>query len=334
MRNRIITLSHGGGGKRSYDLLNQIILKYLDNPVLKKLEDSAVLNLERGKIAFTTDSFVVKPLFFPGGDIGKLAVFGTVNDLAVMGAKPLFLSLSLIIEEGLSIETLEKVMESIAEASQIAGVEIITGDTKVVEKGSGDGLFINTSGLGVLLEGWDLSTGNLSGDEVIIINGTIGDHGITIINAREEFGFSGNLQSDCAPLSPIVERLWQAGIHVRCMRDLTRGGLGTILKEISLASGLGMEVYEEKIKLKSSVEYACEVLGLDPLYLANEGKMVVFVPQKEEKEALEIIRSHPFGKEAEVIGKVVNKHREVILFTRSGGKRLLDLAEEEIPRIC
>ncbi len=331
---KIITLSHGGGGKRSYDLLKELIFKYLPHPEETGMGDSGLVHLSTHRIAFTTDSFVVKPLFFPGGDIGSLAVIGTANDLAVSGARPLYLTLSFILEEGLEIEVLERVLNSLKEAAKISGVKIISGDTKVVEKGSGDRIFINTSGIGELLEGWDISPHSLKGDEVIIVNGTIGEHGITIINEREGFGFEGELRSDCAPLFPLIEKLWINGIEVRCMRDLTRGGLGSILKELSLSSGWGMEIWEERVPVKEEVRFACEILGMDPLYLANEGKMVCFVPNSQEEKTLEVLRELPQGEKATVIGRVTRQGEEVILHTRAGGERILDLAEEEIPRIC
>ncbi|MDD5687808.1 MAG: hydrogenase expression/formation protein HypE [Elusimicrobia bacterium] len=341
MDNKKITLSDGSGGKSTHNLIKNFILKKLGNPILNRMDDSAVLNPNSlisnpliSKLVFTTDSYVIKPIFFPGGDIGKLCICGTVNDLSVMGAKPLYISLSAIIEDGLEIEKLEKIVSSIAETSKKAGVQIVCGDTKVVEKGAADEIFITTSGIGVIDKKLSISGHNAVTGDIIIISGTIADHGIAVLNARQELGFKGKLESDVAPLNNLIEKMLKAGeIHV--MRDPTRGGLATTLNEITEQSNTGIEIYENKIPIKKPVKSACDILGLDPLYVANEGKVIAIVQEKDAQKILSAMKKHPLGKNAEIIGKVISKPKDVLLKTKIGGSRILQMLEsDQLPRIC
>jgi hydrogenase expression/formation protein HypE len=289
-----------------------------------------------GKLAFTTDSYVVDPIFFPGGDIGKLAVNGTVNDLAMVGARPLYLSASAIIEEGFPLVELEGVVDSMNRAARLAGVEIVAGDTKVVEKGGVDKVFINTSGIGLIDSGVDISSKNAKIGDRIILSGTIGDHGIAILSARERFDFRTRVKSDCQPLNGIVSEILKVSKKVHTLRDPTRGGLATALNEIAEQSGAGIEIEEEKIPVKEEVKAVCEMLGFDPLYIANEGKLVAFVPQRECEKILNVMRKNRYGRDAQIIGSVVAKHKgRVVLKTSVGGERVVDmLTGEQLPRIC
>jgi hydrogenase expression/formation protein HypE len=331
-----ILLAHGSGGKLSYDLIQQIFLPQFSNPFLQPLDDSARINNHRGPIAFTTDSYVVNPLFFPGGDIGKLAVCGTVNDLSMVGADPSHLSLSLIIEEGFSSELLKKIVFSIRETVQQAGVNIVTGDTKVVEHGAADQLFINTSGIGWIRPGIRLSGTNARPEDRILLSGYLGDHETAILSAREGFKFQGTLKSDCAPLNDLVKKMLHACPSIRCMRDPTRGGLATTLNEIASMSNVGMVIEEKDIPIRESVRGICELLGLDPLYLANEGKLIAICPPDEADRLLEVINGHPLGAHGKIIGRVTAENaRRVILHTLIGGHRILDmLTGGQYPRIC
>jgi len=330
-----ITLAHGSGGKLARELLERVVVEKLSNPYLAPLADSALLRLGEQEIAFTTDSHVVKPLFYPGGDIGKLAVFGTVNDLAVMGARPLFLSLAFIIEEGLTEEKLARVVDSIREACLEAGVQVVTGDTKVVERGAGDELFLNTAGIGVPIAGELIKPGGLRPGDRIILSGSIGDHGIAVMSEREGLSFETTVESDCASVFPLVERLMTGVGEVKFLRDPTRGGLAATLNEIALDCGLGVRVEEEKIPVKEPVLAACELLGLDPLYVANEGKVVAIVEESVAERAVELMRGHPLGADAQVIGELVDGKERVELLTRVGGRRIVDmLTGEQLPRIC
>lgn len=331
-----ILLAHGSGGKLSHDLIKQIFLPRFSNPFLKPLDDSAKITNRRGPIAFTTDSYVVNPLFFPGGDIGKLAVCGTVNDLSMIGASPSYLSLSLIVEEGFAIEFLKQIVSSIHEAIDQAGVAIVTGDTKVVEHGAADQLFINTAGIGWIRSGVNLSGMNARPGDKILLSGYLGDHEVTILSQREGFKFQGDLRSDCAPLNDLVGKMLDACPSIRCMRDPTRGGLATTLNEIASMSSVGMVIEEEKIPVRESVRGICELLGLDPLYLANEGKLIAICPPEEAERLLEVMRNHPLGQHGEVIGKVTEENpKRVILHTLIGGHRILDmLTGTQYPRIC
>ena len=331
-----ILLAHGSGGRLSHELIKDLFLRSFDNKFLRKLGDSAIFEKEKIRWAFTTDSYVIRPLFFPGGDIGKLAVCGTINDLAVAGATPLFLSCALIIEEGLEVSTLEKVVYSIKETAEGAGVQIITGDTKVVEHGGADGLFINTSGVGIVKIQENLSPARIEVGDRILINGTIGDHSIATLSRREEFDFQTKLESDCAPLNDLIETVLSDSQGIKMMRDPTRGGIASILNETASGQAFGIELWEEKIPIKEEVASICEMLGFDPLYLANEGKVVLVAKQEEAEKLLSILRSHPLGKESQIVGKVVTEAKgKVYLRTRIGTRRVVDmLTGEQLPRIC
>jgi hydrogenase expression/formation protein HypE len=340
-RAETVLLAHGSGGQLSHELVERVFARRFDNPILAALNDAAVLDALAGKdgsrLAFTTDSYVISPLVFPGGDIGKLAVCGTVNDLAVMGAEPRYLSAAYILEEGLPISTLERVVASMAETARAVGVQIVTGDTKVVDHGAADGLFINTAGLGVVEAGLDVQPRNLRAGDQILVSGTVGDHGIAVMMVREGLQFSTDLQSDCAPLHGLVASLLAACPGtVRCMRDPTRGGLVATLNEWAQAAGVGIVVEESAIPLREQVRGACEILGLDPLYVANEGKVVVAVAPEHAEDALAALRAHPLGREAAIIGLVTADHpRRVVARTPIGARRILDmLVGEQLPRIC
>jgi hydrogenase expression/formation protein HypE len=339
-----ILLAHGSGGRLSHELIEKVFKARFSNPILDQGDDSAECRMQsfdkaQGKnsefrMAFTTDTYVVKPLFFPGGDIGRLAVCGTVNDLAMKGARPLYLSAGFIIEEGFSLETLGKVADSMAAAAKEAGVSIVTGDTKVVDKGACDGLFINTSGVGMIPEGVNVSGSLAVPGDVVIISGSIGDHGAAVINARNNFGLSGNLLSDAAPLNGLVDLMLKSGnIHV--LRDPTRGGLATTLNEIALQSKVTISIEEEKIPVKLEVKGACEMLGLDPLYVANEGKLIAILPREDSEKILNVMRQDPLGRDAAIIGKIEAGNPRVLLATFLGSKRPLMMLEgEALPRIC
>lgn len=336
-KNRIL-LSHGSGGKLSHALISQLFVKYFSNQKLDAQTDSAILEPSETELAFTTDSYVVDPIFFPGGNIGKLAVCGTVNDLAVSGAVPRYLSCGFIIEEGLPIDDLEKIVKSMAEEAGKAGVRIVTGDTKVVNRGKCDKIFINTAGVGTLESSkHHISFGNaIKPGDRIIVNGSIGDHGIAVLAARESLSFQSDIQSDCASLNELIANISCKPEHIRFMRDATRGGLATVLCEIAENKNLGIEVNEANIPVKEVVSGACEVFGFDPLYLANEGKVVMFVDGNVAEGIVEELKKHPLGKQATIIGEVVDDHpKKVLLQTAIGGRRILDmLAGEMLPRIC
>ncbi|HYA61927.1 MAG TPA: hydrogenase expression/formation protein HypE [Candidatus Sulfotelmatobacter sp.] len=331
-----ILLGHGSGGKLSAELLKDIFLPALGNPVLNCLEDQATVSLDSARLAITTDSFVVKPLFFRGGDIGSLAVHGTINDLAVGGAEPLWLSAAFILEEGLPLETLRRVVASMREAAAKAGVPIVTGDTKVVEKGSADSLFINTTGIGRVRDGVSLSASQARPGDVILVSGYLGDHGIAILAEREGLQFETQVRSDSAPLHTLVASLLNATQEVHCLRDPTRGGLSSTLNEIASSSQVGMELDETSIPVREEVRGACEMLGLDPLYVANEGKLVAIVAPSVAQEALRALQGHPLGKDAAIIGRVIAEHpRMVVMRTPFGTTRIVDmLAGDQLPRIC
>jgi hydrogenase expression/formation protein HypE len=331
-----ILLAHGSGGKLSHDLIKEMFLPRFSNPCLEPLDDSAKITNRNGPVAFTTDSYVVSPLFFPGGDIGKLAVCGTVNDLSMIGAVPSYLSLALIIEEGFSIEFLRQIVSSIHEAAEQAGVSIVTGDTKVVEHGAADGLFINTAGIGWIRLGVNLSGINAKAGDRILLNGCLGDHEITILSQREGFKFEGELRSDCAPLNDLTGKMLDASPSIRCLRDPTRGGLATTLNEIASMSNVGMVIEEEKVPVRESVRGICELLGLDPLYLANEGKLIAICPPNEAERLLEVMKNHPLGRQTRIIGRVTEENpKRVVLHTLIGGHRILDmLTGTQYPRIC
>jgi len=336
MENQIL-LDHGSGGLASQNLIGTLFLKYLKNPVLHQLEDAAVLQPGKGRLAFSTDSYVVDPIFFPGGNIGELAVNGTINDLAMRGAGPLCLSLGLILEEGLAMDDLERIIKNIARACDYAGVPVVTGDTKVVPRGKADKIFINTSGIGVVAEGIEVTSSRACEGDVILLSGTLADHGITILTSREGLQVGGNLHSDTRPLHFLVQKILEtAPESVHTMRDPTRGGLGTTLSEIAKSTNLCMEIEEEAIPMHGEVRAACELMGLDPLYLANEGKCMVIVAPEQADEVLQTMRTVNEGKESAVIGRVTQKYPgRVVLTTVSGGTRLVEpLSGEPLPRIC
>ena len=336
MKQDKILLAHGAGGKLSHDLLKELFLPFLENEILCALDDSAVIPTERSRIAFTTDSYVVKPLFFPGGDIGRLSICGTVNDLAMAGARPLGISASFILEEGFSTGELERVVSSIKQASMEAGVRVVAGDTKVVEHGAAEGLFITTSGVGIVPEGVDIRGSNAMPGDLVIVNGPIGDHEIGVLLARGEFSLKGEIKSDCAPLSGLVQAMLDASNDIHVLRDPTRGGIATVLWEIANASKVGIIVEEEKIKVRKEVRGVCDLLGFDPYYLANEGKLVAFVPEGEAERVLDAMKAAPLGRESVIIGRVVEDNPgKVLLKTRIRGHRLLEpLSGEQFPRIC
>ena len=330
-----ILLAHGSGGKLSHDLVKQNFVPLFDNTFLNKLDDSAVFEL-KGRLAFTTDSYVVNPIFFPGGDIGKLSVCGTVNDLSMMGAVPKYLSIALIIEEGLLMSDLKRIMDSIRKAAQEAGVKIVTGDTKVVNKGSADKLFINSAGVGVIPSGVDISGSNARAGDAVILSGSIGDHGIAVISQREGLQFTSSVKSDCAPLNKLVAEMLDSGVEIRCLRDPTRGGLASTLNEFAESSQVGIRIEEQSLPVHEGVQAACELLGFDPLYVANEGKLVAVVAANGAEKVVEVMRRNKYGKEAAIIGEVVLEHPgRVILKTRMGASRIVDmLVGEQLPRIC
>jgi hydrogenase expression/formation protein HypE len=338
-----ILLGHGSGGQLTADLIQRLFVPTFGNDVLGALEDQATLSLAGApgwcgspRIAFTTDSFVVRPLFFPGGDIGRLAVHGTVNDLAVGGARPLFLSAAFILEEGLPLTDLQRIIVSMRDACVEAGVSLVTGDTKVVDRGKGDGLYISTSGIGLVPEGLSLSIHNARPGDCILVSGTIGDHGIAIMSVRAGLEFETVLESDSAALTPLAQVILKTCPRTRCMRDPTRGGLSSVLNELAAASGVGIRVDESAIPIRPEVRGACEMLGLDPLYVANEGKLIAVVPCEDVDHVLQAMRAHPLGKNAALIGEVVaDKHNMVILRSVVGGERVVTmLSGEQLPRIC
>ncbi|MFC2107292.1 hydrogenase expression/formation protein HypE [Bacteroidota bacterium] len=333
-----ILLGHGSGGKLTHNLINDIFFKHFENEILSRATDSATLDIPGSAISFTTDSFVVDPIFFPGGDIGKLAVCGTVNDVAVSGAKPLYLSASFIIEEGLSFEELERIVISMAAEAKKAGVKIVTGDTKVVDKGKCDKVFINTTGIGALDKELEhIGTGDkIEVGDKIIINGSIGDHGMAIMSARNDIKLSSPIQSDCACLNSLIEDILKTSKNIHFMRDATRGGLGTVISELAKSNKYGVQINEEKLPVKDSVRGMCELLGFDPIYVANEGKIVIVASQEDADAILECMRQHELGKESQIIGKVQSTHPgKAWLSTSIGGNRILDmLAGEQLPRIC
>ncbi|MDP2689688.1 MAG: hydrogenase expression/formation protein HypE [Deltaproteobacteria bacterium] len=331
-----ILLGHGSGGALSHALISEVFVKAFGNPLLAPLNDQAIFTLPSSRLAFTTDSYVVSPIFFPGGDIGKLSVCGTINDLAVGGARPVYLSASFIIEEGMGMDALERVAVSMAAAAKAAGVMIVTGDTKVVERGKGDKVFINTAGIGIVPDGLELTPALIRPGDVVIASGTIGDHGIAIMTHREGIEMDVPVESDCAPLHNLVGDMLAEGAGIRAMRDPTRGGLATILNEFASASGCGFLIREEDIPVREAVRGACEILGFDPLYLANEGKLIAVVASEDAERTLAVMKRNPLGADAAVIGEAVKAPAgKVLLETSIGNKRILDmLSGEQLPRIC
>jgi hydrogenase expression/formation protein HypE len=331
-----VLLAHGGGGKLMHQLIGKMFVPAFRNPLLESQHDASVFELGGQRLALTTDSYVVRPLFFPGGDLGSLAVHGTVNDLAMAGARPLYLTAAFIIEEGLPMETLWKLVSSMQQAAQQAGVQIITGDTKVVDKGKGDGLFINTAGVGVVEHTLKITPQNVRPGDAILVNGDLGRHGMAIMAAREGLEFESAIESDSAPVAELVLELLRAGIQAHCLRDLTRGGLTSVLNEIAETARCTLMVEERLIPVREDVRAACEILGLDPFQVACEGRFAIFLPEDQVERALSILRAHPLGKEACRIGKVTDQRAtKVLLKSIIGAQRLLDMATgEQLPRIC
>ena len=341
LRDKTITMAHGGGGRAMRELIERLIVPAFDNPKLATLEDQARIGLatlaEHGdRLAFTTDSYVVAPLFFPGGDIGKLAICGTVNDLAMSGAVPLYLSCGLIIEEGFATADLERVLASMSALARETGVQVVTGDTKVVNRGAADKLFINTAGIGVIAAGVNISAARARPGDVVIVNGTLGDHGVAILVARNELDLHTDIPSDCQPLHGLVQAMLAACPDIHCLRDATRGGLATVLNEFAIASKVGMRLQEQGLPIKPEVRGACEMLGLDVLYMANEGKLVAVVPREAAHAVLAAMRAHPAGVDSAIVGEVLAEPAgHVILNTLFGGERVIDmLVGEQLPRIC
>lgn len=331
-----VLMAHGGGGKLMHQLIGKLFLPAFRNSLLEAQHDASVFEVGGQRLAFTTDSYVVRPLFFPGGDLGSLAVHGTVNDLAMAGARPLYLSAAYIIEEGLPMNTLWKIVTSMQQAAQAAGVQIITGDTKVVDKGKGDGLFINTAGVGILEHELTIAPQNVQPGDAILVNGDVGRHGMAIMAVREGLEFESVIESDSAPLAEVVLRLIRAGIDIHCLRDLTRGGLTSVLNEIAEAASLTLQVEEKLIPVREDVRAACEILGLDPLQVACEGRFAAFVPERDADRALEIMRAHSGSVGACWIGKASDQHSpKVLLKSTIGAQRILDMSSgEQLPRIC
>jgi len=331
-----VDMSHGSGGRASAKLISDLFMKHLNNEFLAKGNDSACFDVAGKRMVMSTDAHVISPLFFPGGDIGSLAVHGTVNDVAMSGARPLYLSASFILEEGFPLSDLERIVISMSNAAKAAGVSVICGDTKVVEKGKGDGVFISTTGVGVLPEGIDISGDLARPGDAILISGSIGDHGIAILSKRENLEFETTIESDSAALNDLVTEMIKAVPSIHCLRDPTRGGLATTLNEIALQSAVGMQLNEAAIPVKPQVAAACELLGLDPLYIANEGKLVAICATENADRLLAAMREHPLARDAAIIGQVVkDEHHLVQMQTRFGGQRMVDwLAGEQLPRIC
>lgn len=341
LRSDTITLAHGSGGKAMRDLIDDIFIAGFNSPELNTLEDQARFDLatlasQGDRLAMTTDSYVVDPLFFPGGDIGKLAVTGTVNDLAVGGAVPLYLSCGMIIEEGFAVDALRRIVQSMKATADAAGVRIVTGDTKVVHKGAADKLFINTAGVGVIAAGIDISASRAQPGDVVICNGYIGDHGAAIVDARGEYAIENTIETDCAPLGGLIQRMLETCPDIHCMRDATRGGIATVLNEFAQSSDCAIRIDETALPIRPAVRGMCEILGLDPLYLANEGKIIAIVPSAQTEAVLAAMRTIPEGEHSAVIGEVLAAPcQRVVLSTGFGGERIVDmLVGEQLPRIC
>ncbi|EFK09013.1 hydrogenase expression/formation protein HypE [delta proteobacterium NaphS2] len=336
MKTKQITLDHGSGGEASRELVETVLVSRLKNNFLDRMDDSAIINLFGRNLAMTTDSYVVDPIFFPGGNIGSLSVHGTVNDLAMQGARPLFLTLGLILEEGFPIKDLEKIIDSSAQAAEEAGVKIVAGDTKVVPKGNADKIFMNTAGIGIIPKGIDVSSSNARPGDLVLINGDIGDHGMAILICREGLSFNTQLESDSASLNSLVDLILERGKNTHVLRDPTRGGVATALNEIAAQSGVGIQIFEAELPVSKPAEAASEILGLDPLYLANEGKCLIIAPPEDAHSILSSIKEHRHGKNASVIGKVTSDNGgRVLLKTKIGGNRIIaTLTGEQLPRIC
>lgn len=340
MKNQLdtILLGHGSGGKLSHDLINEVFAKHFDNDILRQQSDSAVIESFQDHLAFTTDSFVVDPIFFSGGDIGKLAIAGTVNDLAVSGAIPKYLSVGFIIEEGFSFSDLERIVITMAAEAKKAGIKIVTGDTKVVDRGKCDKVFINSSGIGILdKKNIHISSGSkIKAGDKIIINGSIGDHGMSVMAARNELNISADIKSDCACLNDLIKAAMDASDHIKFMRDATRGGLGTVIAELAKGKDYGVHLKEEQLIVNEGVRGMCELLGFDPIYVANEGKVVMVVAAADADKVVDALKKHETGKETAIIGEITNEHKGMAwLETQVGGKRIIEmLSGQQLPRIC
>lgn len=331
-----VMLAHGGGGKLMHQLIEQVFVPAFRNDLLGTRHDGAVFEIEGARLAMTTDSYVVRPLVFPGGDIGTLAINGTVNDLAMCGARPLYLSAGFILEEGLPMELLWRIVQSMRRAAEIAGIQLVTGDTKVVDKGKGDGIFINTAGVGVIEHSLTIAPGQIQTGDRILLNGDLGRHGIAIMAMREGLSFESEIESDCAPLAKLVLHLIREGIEIHCLRDLTRGGLASALVEIAETATRQLHIRERDIPVREDVRGACEILGLDPLYLANEGRFLAMIPERDSARALEIMRAYPGGEKACLIGEVGEAASpRVLMKSAIGATRIVDMfSGEQLPRIC
>ncbi len=331
-----VTMNHGSGGRAMTQLIEELFVEALDNELLKEGNDQAAFEAPAGRYVVSTDGHVISPLFFPGGDIGSLSIHGTLNDVAMAGARPLYLSVALILEEGFPLADLARIVRSMAQASRDAGVPVVTGDTKVVERGHGDGVFITTTGFGVVPEGVHISGEQARVGDVIMVNGTMGDHGVAIMASRENLEFDTTIESDSAALHQLVALMVRAAPGIRCLRDPTRGGLATTLNELAFQSGVGVLLQEEAIPFKGEVLGACELLGLDPLYVANEGKLVCIASREDAEALLKVMRSHPLGQEAALIGEVVKDENSFVqMETSLGGRRMVDwLSGNQLPRIC
>jgi len=336
MKEDKILLDHGSGGKISHSLITDIMLPLFDNPILSQLNDGAIFDIGKKRLAFSTDTYVVDPIFFPGGNIGTLSINGTVNDIAMCGATPLFLSAGLIIEEGFPLADLKTILQEMSIAAEKAGVKVVTGDTKVVPRGAADKIFINTSGIGIIPENVDIASHRAQPGDKIILSGSIADHGITVLTQRQGMTFDSSVVSDTAPLNHMVKNMLSVCHDIHVLRDPTRGGVGTALNEIALKSEVGIKIFEEKIPVKNEVAAICEILGFDPVYIANEGKLLAFVPPDHAEKVLAAVREDKFGKDACIIGEVVSDYpRKVFMQTRIGGTRIVDmLTHEQLPRIC
>lgn len=336
LRDNVVDMTHGSGGRAMAQLIEELFIKHLDNELLRQGNDQAIFSVPAGRMAISTDGHVISPLFFPGGDIGSLSIHGTVNDVAMSGAKPLYLSAGFILEEGFPLSDLEQIIISMAKAAGKAGVPVVTGDTKVVEKGKGDGIFITTTGVGMVPEGVDISGDQARVGDAILISGSIGDHGVAIMSSRENLEFETSIESDSAALHGLVADMLNTAADIHCLRDPTRGGLATTLNELAQQSAVGMHLDENNIPVKPAVAAACELLGLDPLYVANEGKLICICAPQDSQKLLAVMHSHPLGREAAIIGEVIDDQNGFVqMQTSFGGSRIVDwLAGEQLPRIC
>ncbi len=336
LRDGVVDMTHGSGGRAMAQLIDELFVKHFDNDMLRQANDQAAFQVSAGRMVISTDGHVISPLFFPGGDIGSLAVHGTVNDVAMSGAKPLYLSAGFILEEGFPLADLERIVASMGQAAYEAGVPVVTGDTKVVERGKGDGVFITTTGVGVVPEGVNISGDLAQPGDAILVNGTMGDHGVAIMSSRENLEFETSIESDSAALHTLIADMVEAVPNIHCLRDPTRGGLATTLNELAHQSSVGIRLQEATIPVQPAVKAACELLGLDPLYVANEGKLICICPQEDAERLLQVMQQHPLGRESAIIGKVVeDQHSFVQMETSFGGSRMVDwMVGEQLPRIC